>query len=417
MNRNPGGAIPRWLSIANVAAILVTLAVVVPGQLRAAVTAAPYNLKIFARANGSKTAPWLSWADDGRTTTTTGYILQRSRTSDFSSGVVEIRIAKNTLDFIDETETFNTTFWYRVMALNGPNRSDPSNVTVAGNGSGTRPYAPYAPSDVRVARSDNNLRITWRNNATNETGLWVERSSDAGTTWEFRASLSLRSSSYLDTDPPEAAPLYRVWAFNSGGLSPSESVQYLDPYAQTPNNLPSVNTSIVVVPSNLTSLVPQPSTIVSLVPTNLSSIVPSNLTSVVPSVGNLVPSLSSVAMSAVAVATTSRVPTIGSLVPSIPNAGSIEASVISMVPSVNPTAIQSTILNTQPKIWIGIYNQFTTKTYTGVWLSPINCIGLSSNSPCKDPPAKDTANFHCVAVPEDQEPCYYLNTAPGPYPH
>ncbi|MFP5356654.1 MAG: hypothetical protein ACLGIK_16190, partial [Gemmatimonadota bacterium] len=134
------GGIPRWITGLTLAAILAALAVVVPAQVRASHTPSPTNLCVCFRM--SPTAPKLTWSDTAGSATIQGYILQRSRTADFTSAVIEIRIARNTFDFIDETIEFNTTFHYRVASYLGTDRSGWSNVVSATNGSGTYPSKP-----------------------------------------------------------------------------------------------------------------------------------------------------------------------------------------------------------------------------------------------------------------------------------
>lgn len=388
-SQSQGGAIPRWISIANLLAIVVALAIVVPRQVHAAIAQAPTNLCLCVRL--SPTAPKLSWSDTANGAALTGYILQRSSTSDFSAGVTELPITRNTFDFIDETLRFSTTFWYRVIAVDGTDRSAPSNVVVAGNGTGTAPSAPARPTNVRVARGNGGLQITWTNNASNETGVWVERSSDAGTQWQYRASLSLNSTSYLDTDPPNGAPSYRIWTFNSGGLSPSETFLFADAAVQTPNTnslVPSINTNSLVPTintSNLTSIVPSINT------SNLTSIVPSiNTNSLIPTINtqSLIPSIN-----------------VNSLIPTVNT-----QSLLSLVPSVNPTQFIPPIPN--PKIWIGLHNKGD-NSYVGVWLAPANC-ALGQSGLCGVP-----LKTVMQCTPNNvllYENCSWVDTSPGTYP-
>jgi len=71
--------------------------------------ASPQNLCVCARL--SPTAVRLTWSDPGALAQ--NYIIQRSTVEDFSSSAIEIRIAKNTLEFADETATYGVTFYYR----------------------------------------------------------------------------------------------------------------------------------------------------------------------------------------------------------------------------------------------------------------------------------------------------------------
>lgn len=374
MSRDQGSGIPRWLTVVNLLAILVALAIVVPQQGRATHTAPPENLRIIARL--SPTTPKLVWSDPSQSLSQ-GYILQRSTTADFSSSVVEIRIARNTLDFVDETLTFNKTFYYQVRSITGTDRSNPSNVAIAYNGTGTAPAKPAAPDDIRLASESGGLRVSWRNNATNEYGVWVQRSGDNGTTWEIRASLSLNSTSYLDNDAPAGAPMYRIWTFNSGGLSPSYAVQFANASAPTVPGVPTLG-GIPSVPAIPT--VPGVPTLGGIP----SGLVPSNPASLLPTVPG--------------------VPTsILTIVPSNPT---------SLIPSVNPSTLVPALPN--PKIWVGTFDRFS-NTYNGLWILPSNC-AIGQVGTCGIP---KPALIGCpVDIPVlTVKVCYYIDLlSPDPVP-
>lgn len=368
MSRNQGG-IPRWLTGVNLAAILVALAIVVPIQGRASHTAAPTSLCLCFRM--SATAPKFTWSDPAASSLTEGYILQRSRTSDFTSNVVEIRIARNTFDFIDETTMFSTTFHYRVASYTGTDRSGWSNIVTATNGSGTYPTQPATPTNLSVApESSGGLRVSWSNPATNETGVWVQRSSDNGTTWQYRASLSLNSTSFVDTDPPPGGPMYRVATFNSKGASYSYSVQYVN---QGVPGAPSVGPVAPSVP-------------------NFGSVVPSSIATPtlggIPSITPSVPSLS-------------PTPTV-----SIPSITTPSPTV--SIPSVNPSTIIPTVPLPDPnkyQLWVGLRFGGPTGPLSGAWILPSNC-GLTQTCP----PPTGNPNIICFpVVPGGVEACYLIN--------
>ncbi len=374
MNRDQGG-IPRWLTAVNLLAILVALAVVIPTQVRASHTPAPEGLCVCARL--SDTAPKLTWRDPS--SLTQGYVLQRSRTLDFSSGVVEIRIARNTFDFVDETLTFSQIFRYRIASIVGTDRSAWSNDVGAGNPAGTAPAKPAAPDNINVAQNPNGLRITWTNPATNETGVWVQRSGDSGTTWEFRASLSLNSTSYLDTDPPPGTVSYRIWNFNSGGLAPSYAVQYVDPRVATPS-VPNVQS---LVPTNLTSA------------TSLATLVPTNLTSAT-SLVTLVPTnLTTATAIASATGIVTTLATATSIVTAIPNP-------VTMIPTINP----STLIPDPEKLgaWIGIKEGFSGTYIQSIWLHPSRC--RLAGATCAPPAAANCFGVFLLL-------CYYSDLDPS----
>jgi hypothetical protein len=80
--------------------------------------------------------------------------------------------------------------------------------------------APAAPSSLTAAAvSSSSVSLTWKDNATNETGLKVERSSD-GVTFTEIAALGASTTGYSDTGlTSRTAYYYRVRAYNSAGNS------------------------------------------------------------------------------------------------------------------------------------------------------------------------------------------------------
>lgn len=79
---------------------------------------------------------------------------------------------------------------------------------------------PAAPSLLSaVAASSSQINLTWTNNANNEGGFKIERSSD-GTTFTELAAVGANATAYADTGLPASTTfLYRVRAFNSLGYS------------------------------------------------------------------------------------------------------------------------------------------------------------------------------------------------------
>ncbi|MGH2829034.1 MAG: hypothetical protein ACRDJM_00975 [Actinomycetota bacterium] len=388
MSRNQdsraGSSIPRWITGLNVAALVATLALVVPAQVRANHLSPPANLCVCFRP--SQTAPKLTWSDTSGGVIQ-GYILRRSTTPDFTSGVTELRIARNTFDFIDETRAFNTTYWYQIQSYVGTDRSGPSNTARAVNGPGTAPPAPAAPDDLRITQQGSGLKITWRNNANNETGVWVERSGDEQATWEFRASLSLNSTSYVDNDPPPGGPFYRIWTFNSGGLSPSYAAQFIN--AQVPG-VPSVGIPSIPNLASATSLV-------TAVPTNLAS-----ATAIASQATNLA---SATALASFATGLASNATNLASAT-SIASA----TGIVTAVPS--PAAIVSTLgeIQNRLRVWIGI-RQASDDFYVFTWqLFPFCFPAVGGTANCPEPPG---ATWQLVPGTTVYEYTIYTDTDPN----
>ena len=80
---------------------------------------------------------------------------------------------------------------------------------------------PAAPSNLKAAQvSGSQVNLTWTDNANNESGYRVERSTGQGGNFSVVATLGIQANQYLDSAvSPGASYSYRVSAFNAGGSS------------------------------------------------------------------------------------------------------------------------------------------------------------------------------------------------------
>jgi len=86
---------------------------------------------------------------------------------------------------------------------------------------------PAAPSDVSAAPDAwGRIRVTWTDNATDESGFRVERSATSNGPWTTLATTGVNAVSFDDWQPPTAEQpvCYRVFAFNGYGDSQSSNV-------------------------------------------------------------------------------------------------------------------------------------------------------------------------------------------------
>lgn len=98
------------------------------------------------------------------------------------------------------------------------------------------PVAPAAPSGLTAtATGPTSVSLSWTDNATNETGHLLQRSTDDGATWADIA-LNANVTSYVDQAlTAETSYLYRVQAFNGAGPS---DFDVLDDAVTTPAATP-----------------------------------------------------------------------------------------------------------------------------------------------------------------------------------
>ena len=179
-----------------------------------AVPNAPSNLTATAQA-GPPVA--LSFTDNA--TNETGFTIERADNGGPWTLVTTLgaNAGTGTVNYADATVTAGNTYDYRVRADNGPIISSAWSNTATAS-------IVAAPTNIAgVVQSTLNgpqVRVTWTDNATNETAFTLQRSSDGGATFTTLSVLGANATTYID--PAPAAPgsyIYRVNAFNANGTS------------------------------------------------------------------------------------------------------------------------------------------------------------------------------------------------------
>jgi len=193
--------------------------------------------------NGNANSPrvTLNWVD--KSSQEAGFTVQRASDANFTSGLTTLATLPAmagtgaTMTYTDTTPARSSTYFYRVLA-NGevvgdvtmpgfPTMSADSVSNTAGpiNTFATT-TAPAAPSNIAAtAQAGPQVRLTWRDNANNESGFVVERCTvvaPATTCSNFAqiAAPGPNTVSYIDaTVTGPNSYRYRVAAFNAGGTS------------------------------------------------------------------------------------------------------------------------------------------------------------------------------------------------------
>ncbi len=208
----------------------------------------------------------LTWTDNS--IKEVGFTVQRATNADFTTGLTTFNVpasagSGNIVTFVNNDVPENAAYWYRVYAIGNvvgdtqayagsvgfPTMStnSVSNVATANVGTPT-PSVPFSPTLlVTTLLSGPSVRLTWRDNATNENGFEVERCTGATcTNWAVIATVGSRagtgSVSYLNTTVAAGTTYrYRVWAVNANGRSSAAT------------NIVSVNiAAIPAAPTNFT---------------------------------------------------------------------------------------------------------------------------------------------------------------------
>jgi len=193
-----------------------------------------------ATVNGPPNNPTvnLTWTDNS--IKEAGFTVQRASDANFTTGLTPFNLGPNIVTFSDTTVASNTAYWYRVFAIGntvGDTDAYPGSLgfpTMAADSvSNTLPVTVGVPTtDVpadptlltATVQAGPRVSLVWRDNATNETGFVVERSTDGGATWTQIATPGPRNNTgnvtYTDTTvTPGNTYFYRVWAVNAIGRS------------------------------------------------------------------------------------------------------------------------------------------------------------------------------------------------------
>jgi predicted phage tail protein len=189
--------------------------------------AAPTVLTATLLAN--PTSVRLTWTDNA--TTETSFVVERCSGVGCTNFVLLTTLASRNVtgtgavNYTDPTIVLGTTYSYRVAAINTGGSSAYSNVATLAIGS--IPLAPTALTGTLLT-NPNRIRLTWTDNATNETNFVLERSINGGT-FITLATVAARNGTgnvnYTDgTVLVGSTYSYRVMAVNVVGSSAYSNV-------------------------------------------------------------------------------------------------------------------------------------------------------------------------------------------------
>jgi hypothetical protein len=192
----------------------------------------------------------LAWADNN--CDESGFVIQIS--SDGSTFVDKcIAPANSTSTIVTDDPTLRiepaTTYYFRVCALNGDNRSVYSNTVSA-----TTLSLSNAPSNLTAkALSSTQIRLTWKDNSDNETGFMTQISRDGGATFVDKYKVPANTPSCIiadySTSPilPDTKYEFRVCAIEGAKRS-----EYSNVVSATTLPLPEAPTNLMAAASSST---------------------------------------------------------------------------------------------------------------------------------------------------------------------
>jgi hypothetical protein len=194
------------------------------------VPAAPTSLTATAI---SGTQINIAWTDNA--TNESGYKIERS--TDGTNFYALAATGVNGKSYQNTGLSAGRRYYYRVYAINAAGRSSFSNVGSAVTLTTTPPPpppppsgAPAAPTSLVLTRSAsvaNEIDLKWLDNATNETGYKIERSTD-GINFYALAGAGVNATAYHNTNlTPGKRYFYRVYAINAAGRSAFSNVASL----------------------------------------------------------------------------------------------------------------------------------------------------------------------------------------------
>jgi hypothetical protein len=209
---NQGKEIWTWFRQANFGGSAIKFTVPTDGPVT--VPSAPSAL---AAAAASSSQINISWTDNSNNES--GFRIERSVGS--STTYTEIAtVGANATSYSNTGLTASTQYNYRVRSYNTAGNSGYTAVASATT-QATTPTAPAAPTALAVSVvSATQLNLSWTDNANNETGFRIERSTGTSTTYTEIATVGANVTSYSNTGLTASTQYnYRVRAYNTTGNS------------------------------------------------------------------------------------------------------------------------------------------------------------------------------------------------------
>jgi titin len=137
----------------------------------------------------------------------------------------------------------------QLLSISAPGSfSSPQSASTATTINKVRATVPTSPSNLTAAAmSANSIQLNWKDNATNETRMIVERSVGTSNSWQVIAMLAANTTSFLNTGLTASTKYtYQVRAANDAGSSQPSNAASATTLA-LPTTAPAAPTNLIVV--------------------------------------------------------------------------------------------------------------------------------------------------------------------------
>ena len=172
-----------------------------------------------------------------------GFTVQRATNSSFSQNLKAFTVKANATSFADTSTQSNIRYYYRVGAFNAAGASPWSNVVNLTTAVGAVPGTPTGLSAAVMSATQ--VRLSWTDNSTNETGFIVERAVNGGVFVSLSAVAAHNSTGAM-TFNDNTVVTGNAYAYQVNAVNAVNGVVTLSGYSNTA----SVTTSIAA-PTNL----------------------------------------------------------------------------------------------------------------------------------------------------------------------
>ena len=186
-----------------------------------ATPAAPSNLQLAAVSSSEVDLTWTDNSDNEL-----GFKIERATDTNFTLNLTVLgTTAANVQSYADTTVAPQTTYYYRVRAINGGQESANATAGPVTTPADTSPFAPFNLAAAAVGATQVNL--TWALGGSNDRGIKIERAADAAFTQNdtLLTTTAYHATSYTDTTVAAGTTYYyRVRATNGAGDSANSNI-------------------------------------------------------------------------------------------------------------------------------------------------------------------------------------------------